>query len=61
MIVVAVIAIVATFKKCFMVVGPDKAIVRTGRGVMKVVTGEGMMVYPVIHRYELMDLSAEKL
>ncbi|MFU7558550.1 flotillin family protein [Stieleria sp. JC731] len=40
-----------------MVVGPDKAIVRTGRGAMRVATGEGMMVFPVIHRYELMDLS----
>ncbi|MEL6107542.1 MAG: SPFH domain-containing protein [Planctomycetota bacterium] len=45
------------FKKCFMVVGPDKAIVKTGMGKMDVVTGGGMFVVPVIHRYELMDLS----
>nr|WP_261363675.1 flotillin family protein [Roseiconus lacunae] len=40
-----------------MVVGPDKAIVRTGRGPMRVATGEGMLVFPVIHRFEMMDLS----
>nr|WP_315854069.1 SPFH domain-containing protein [Roseiconus nitratireducens] len=45
------------FKKCYMVVGPDTAIVKTGAGPMKVVTGGGMLVVPVINRYELMDLS----
>ena len=40
-----------------MVVGPDKAIVKTGMGKMDVVTGGGMFIVPVIHRYELMDLS----
>ncbi|WP_436717950.1 flotillin family protein [Roseiconus lacunae] len=57
LIVVLAIATIATFKKCFMVVGPDKAIVRTGRGPMRVATGEGMLVFPVIHRFEMMDLS----
>ena len=51
------IAAVAMFKRCYMVVGPDKAIVKTGMGKMDVVTGGGMLVYPVVHRYELMDLS----
>ncbi|MEO1528940.1 MAG: SPFH domain-containing protein [Planctomycetota bacterium] len=40
-----------------MVVGPDKAIVKTGLGKMDVRTGGGMFVVPIIHRYELMDLS----
>ncbi|MEO1614600.1 MAG: SPFH domain-containing protein [Planctomycetota bacterium] len=40
-----------------MVVGPDKAIVKTGIGDMRVVTGGGMLIVPVVHRYELMDLS----
>ncbi|OYP36607.1 flotillin [Rhodopirellula sp. MGV] len=57
LVVVVFFAVIATFKKCFNVVGPDKAIVRTGRGPMMVATGEGMLVFPVIHRYELMDLS----
>lgn len=51
------LGIVATIKKCYMVVGPDQAIVKTGMGNMDVVTGGGMLVVPVIHRYELMDLS----
>lgn len=56
---IAVVGILffATVKKCFMVVGPDKAIVKTGLGKMDVRTGGGMFVVPIIHRYELMDLS----
>ena len=52
-----VLGVVATIKKCYMVVGPDQAIVKTGMGKMDVVTGSGMLIVPVIHRYELMDLS----
>ncbi|WP_390621756.1 flotillin family protein [Roseiconus nitratireducens] len=54
---VVILGIAAMFKKCYMVVGPDTAIVKTGAGPMKVVTGGGMLVVPVINRYELMDLS----
>ncbi|MCS7469168.1 flotillin family protein [Stieleria sp. ICT_E10.1] len=54
---VVLLGIVATIKKCYMVVGPDQAIVKTGMGKMDVVTGNGMLIVPVIHRYELMDLS----
>ncbi|MEM6471285.1 MAG: flotillin family protein [Planctomycetota bacterium] len=55
--IVIFLGIVATIKKCYMVVGPDKAIVKTGVGDMRVVTGGGMLIVPVIHRYEMMDLS----
>jgi uncharacterized membrane protein YqiK len=54
---VVALAIFAMVKKCYMVVGPDMAIVKTGWGEMNVVTGGGMLVLPIIHRYELMDLS----
>jgi len=54
---VVLLGIVATIKKCYMVVGPDQAIVKTGMGKMDVVPGNGMLIVPVIHRYELMDLS----
>jgi len=54
---VVIVGIAAMFKKCYMVVGPDTAIVKTGAGPLKVVTGGGMLVVPVINRYELMDLS----
>lgn len=56
-IIVLALGAVGMIKKCFMVVGPDKAIVRTGYGKLKVVTGGGMMVVPVIQRVERMDLS----
>ncbi len=36
---------------------PDEAIVRTGMGGMRVVIDGGTLVYPVVHRYEKMDLT----
>ena len=44
-------------RKCYRVVGPDRAIVRTGWGNMEVVTAGGMLVYPVVHQLEFMDLT----
>ena len=38
-------------------VGPDEAIVRTGWGGMKVVTANGLLVLPVVHHAEKMDLT----
>lgn len=56
-IVFVVMAIVITIKKCYIVVGPDKAIVRTGGPTMRVASAQGMFVVPLYHRYEFMDLS----
>ncbi len=56
-IVFVVMAIVITIKKCYIVVGPDKAIVRTGGPTMRVASAQGMFVIPLYHRYEFMDLS----
>lgn len=56
-LVICLVAITSTIKSCYKVVGPDKAIVRTGYGEMRVATGSGMIVAPVVHKYELMDLS----
>lgn len=53
----AIFAIVITIKKCYIVVGPDKAIVRTGGPTMKVASAQGMFVIPLYHRFEFMDLS----
>ncbi|TWU59018.1 Inner membrane protein YqiK [Rubripirellula tenax] len=52
-----IFAIVITIKKCYIVVGPDKAIVRTGGPTMKVASAQGMFVIPLYHRFEFMDLS----
>ncbi|WP_315853737.1 flotillin family protein [Novipirellula artificiosorum] len=45
------------FKKCYIVVGPDKAIVKSGLGGLDVSTAEGTFVIPLFHRYEFMDLT----
>ncbi len=50
-------AIVIVASQFYMKVGPDEAIVRTGQGGMRVVTASGILVIPVIHRAEKMDLT----
>lgn len=42
-------------------VGPEEALVKTGWGGMKVVSGGGMWVIPVAHRVEHMDLSLKRI
>ena len=56
-IVVGIFIAVTVVKRCYLVVGPDKAIVRTGWGAMDVTTAGGMLVYPVINQVEYMDLT----
>ena len=48
---------VAVVRRCYIVVGPDKAIVKTGWGSMDVKTAGGLLVYPVINKVEYMDLT----
>ncbi|TWT72339.1 Inner membrane protein YqiK [Crateriforma conspicua] len=47
----------AIFKKCYIKVGPDTALVRSGSGGLKVATGDGMFVVPLLHQHEFMDLT----
>jgi flotillin len=56
-LVAAIIVTLITFKKCYIVVGPDKAIVKSGIGGLDVYTAEGTFVIPLFHRYEFMDLT----
>ncbi len=42
-------------------VGPEEAIVRSGMGGLRAVTGAGLAVFPVIHRWETMDLSVKRI
>lgn len=42
-------------------VGPEEALVKTGWGGMKVVSGGGMWVIPIAHRVEHMDLSVKRI
>ncbi|MFT5633048.1 MAG: flotillin [Rubritalea sp.] len=67
MAVVVVFGVVSTiiilffaFVNCFRKVEKGKALIRTGLGETKV-TFTGMMVYPVVHRAELMDISLKRL
>ena len=52
-----VVAFITVAGKFYVKVGPDEAIVMTGMGGMKVVIDGGAFVWPVIHRYEKMDLT----
>ena len=52
-----VVAFITIAGKFYVKVGPDEAIVMTGMGGMKVVIDGGAFVWPVIHRYEKMDLT----
>lgn len=53
----AFVATLVTFKKYYIVVGPDKAIVKSGLGGLDVTTAGGRFVIPMLHRYEMMDLT----
>lgn len=55
--VLFIVAIVILVSRCYQKVGPDEAIVRTGHGGMRVATASGVMVFPIIHRSEKMDLT----
>ncbi len=56
-VLVVGIAIIVVAGKFYVKVGPDEAIVRTGMGGINVVIDGGTLVYPVVHRYEKMDLT----
>ncbi len=53
----AIAAILITFKKCYVIVGPDKAIVKSGFGGLNVTTAGGALIVPLFHRKEFMDLT----
>lgn len=42
-------------------VGPEEAMVRTGIGNLKVANGEGILVIPILHRADQMDLSVKRI
>ncbi|MEM9367034.1 MAG: flotillin family protein [Planctomycetota bacterium] len=57
-IITCVVMLGAIFYKSFYKkVGPDSAIVRSGRGGLEVRTGDGLFVVPLIHQAEYMDLT----
>lgn len=49
------------FSQFYRKVGPEEAIVRSGAAGLKAVTGSGIFVIPVMHRWEDMDLSVKRI
>ncbi|MCC9641359.1 flotillin family protein [Rhodopirellula sp. JC740] len=45
------------FNSYYIKVGPDRAIVKSGAGGVRAVTGEGMLIIPLVQQYEFMDLT----
>ncbi|WP_345684432.1 SPFH domain-containing protein [Novipirellula caenicola] len=56
-VLIAFIAMLVTFKQYYIVVGPDRAIVKSGLGGLDVTTAGGKFIVPMFHRYEFMDLT----
>ena len=51
----AILAALMTFRKYYIVVGPDRAIVKSGLGGLDVTTAGGRFIVPLFHRFEFMD------
>lgn len=56
-----VIAALFVFSQFYRKVGPEEALVRSGQGGLCAATGSGIMVYPVLHRVDRMDLSVKRI
>ena len=56
-VVFFVLAMAMAFSKWYKKVPQGKALIRTGKGGVTVSFDRGLMVYPVLHRMEVMDIS----
>jgi flotillin len=59
--VLSLFGLAALFSKFYRKVGPEEAIVRSGKGGLKAATGTGIWVVPILHRAEQMDLSVKRI
>jgi uncharacterized membrane protein YqiK len=60
-LILFVIAALFVFSQFYRKVGPEEALVRSGRGGLCAATGEGIFVIPVLHRVDQMDLSVKRI
>ena len=60
-IVIAALGLASTFSRFYRKVGPEEAIVRSGRGGLMAATGEGIWIIPILHRAEMMDISVKRI
>ena len=56
-----VVIVAFMFSRLYRKVGPEEAVVRTGVGGLRVRVGKGMWVIPLLHRFEMMDLSVKRI
>ncbi len=59
--VIVAAGLAAAASRFYRKVGPEEALVRSGGGELKVATGRGMWVVPLVHRVELMDLTLKRI
>ena len=57
LVLFGLLGVVIAYKRFYIKVGPDEAIVRSGSGGLRVASGDGMWVVPMIHQYDFMDLT----
>lgn len=57
----AIVGIIVAFTKFYRKPGPEEAIVKTGWGGLKVATGSGMVVIPLLQEGNMMDLSVKTI
>jgi len=60
-LLLALLAVGSLFSKFYRKVGPEEAIVISGKGGLRAASGEGTWVVPVLHRAEQMDLSVKRI
>ncbi len=60
-VVVVIVGVLMLVIKCYRKVPQGTALVRTGMGGAKVTTSSGIVVVPVVHRAELMDISVKRI
>ena len=58
---VGTLALAGVMSRFYRKVGPEEALVRSGFGGLKGITGSGIVVIPVFHRAEQMDLSVKRI
>jgi uncharacterized membrane protein YqiK len=56
-----IIGAAIAFSRFYRKVGPEEAIVRSGKGGLKSASGEGVWIIPILHRAEQMDLSVKRI
>jgi len=61
LVVMALIALTFVVNQFYRKAGPEEALVRAGFGGLRAVTGSGILVFPVVHRVDRMDLSVKRI